>query len=366
MPTADELLSGVTVTRLADQLAAVDPTRSWSSIRASATALNGLTFSERGRAVADALQRDLPKTYPAMEKIFRKALRDTQSAGWLIMPVAEVTARTALASARDADFEAGLQFLAALTPRLTAEFAIRAFLTADLERSLAVIAGWATHRDPHVRRLASEGTRPRLPWAKQIPALKRRPETTLPILDALYRDDEEYVRRSVANHLNDISRASPDLAVTTARRWLATPADTTPQLVRRALRSLIKQANADALSLLGFAPTGQVVSSTLAIDTAEVAVGGELNFECVLENTGTEPVRIAVDYVLHFQKSNGAMAPKIFKLAVRTLAGGERITLNKAHSFRPITTRVHYPGAHAIELQINGIRANRTVFDLVG
>jgi 3-methyladenine DNA glycosylase AlkC len=365
MPTADELLSAATVRRLAAILAAVDSTRSWSAVRASAAALDDLSFSERGRAVADALQVDLPKTYPAVEKLFRKALRDPQFSGWLIMPVAEASARTALASARGSDFEAGLQFLTALTPRLTAEFAIRAFLAADLDRALAVVAGWTTHRDPHVRRLASEGTRPRLPWAKQIPELKLRPEATLPILDSLYRDDEEYVRRSVANHLNDISRISPGLAVTTATRWRAAPADSTPRLVRHALRSLIKQADADALSLLGFSPTDHLVSSALVIDTARVDLGGELNFACTVENTSDAPVRIAIDYLLHFQKSNGTMAPKTFKLAVRTLAARERITIRKTHSFRPISTRVHYPGPHAIELQINGTRVNRTSFEVV-
>jgi 3-methyladenine DNA glycosylase AlkC len=365
MPTADELIGTSTVRALARCLRTADPSREWNSVRASANALAGLGFGERGQAVAAALVADFPASYGGTDTLVRTALRDPAFSGWMIMPVAEAVARRAIASRRDADFERGLRLLAALTPRLTAEFALRSFLAADVDRTLATVVEWTGAADAHVRRLASEGTRPRLPWAKRVPALLARPETTVPIVDRLYRDGEEYVRRSVANHLNDISRMSPDLAVGIARRWLAEPSDSTPRLIRHAMRTLIKGANADALTLVGFPPLPQALSSTLRVDETSVRAGHELAFECVVVNTSADAVRIAIDYVLHFQKANGILAPKIFKLTTRTLAPGERLTVVKRHSFRPITTRVYHLGAHAIELQINGARANFTPFDLV-
>ncbi|MFI6759709.1 hypothetical protein ACIBF5_11305 [Micromonospora sp. NPDC050417] len=276
----------------------------------------------------------------------------------------EAVAVRALGSPRDGDFEAGLGLLAALTSRLTSEFALRTFLNADLDRTLATAVGWSGHPDEHVRRLASEGTRPRLPWAKQVPALKQRHDATLPILDALYRDDVEYVRRSVANHLNDVSRLAPDLAVATAARWSARPEPTTPRLVRHAMRTLVKAADPGALALLGFPPAADVTVSGPYLAETSVGLGGELAFELVVANKGTQDANLVIDYVVHHRKANGTLAPKVFKLTTRVLAPGQQLTLSRRHSFRPISTRRYYPGEHAIEVQVNGVRSGTASFDL--
>jgi 3-methyladenine DNA glycosylase AlkC len=364
MPFADELIGTAAAAGLVERLAIAAPERSWSAVRRAGRpkALARLGLSERARSLRDALLSDGPAEYSQFEALIRTALSDPAFTGWMTWPVTEAVAT--LATDDPDHLEAGLELLAALTPRLTGEFALRTFLDADLDRTLAAVQGWTAHEDEHVRRLASEGTRPRLPWARRVPALSAHPAKTIPILDRLYRDDAEYVRRSVANHLNDLSRADPELAVSTAARWSSRPDANTARLVRHALRTLIKQADPGALALLGFeAPAGLLVEGP-TIEQAYVNTGESLSFAVAVTNPGPEPARVAIDYVVHYRKANGSLAPKVFKLTTRTLGPGERIKVVRRQSFAPITTRRHYPGEHAIELQVNGVAYGRTTFEL--
>ena len=365
MPTADELLSAAAVIALADCLRVAAPGQEWASLGASTATFDRLALSERATIVRDALMADLPASYAATAKIFREALKDEAFTSWMIWPVGEAAAVKALASSRSRDFDDGLKLLAQLTVRFSSEFAIRSFLNADLQRTLGAAVRWTEHPDETVRRLASEGTRPRLPWAKQVPAFRSQPAAAIEILNALYRDESETVRRSVANHLNDISRADPDLAVRTAKRWLKKPAATTTQLVRHAMRTLIKQANPGALSLMGFSSPDQISISTPEVEAMVVSLGGELVFDGVVVNQGSSEARVVIDYVIYYRKANGKVAPKVFKLSTKTLLPGGRITVHKRHSFKPISTRKHYVGQHAIELQVNGARSERTSFEVV-
>ena len=254
--------------------------------------------------------------------------------------------------------------LAVLTPRLTSEFAIRLMLDHHFARAMPIVLGWTSSADPDVRRLASEGTRPFLPWATRVPAVLADPTATLPVLHALYRDENEVVRRSVANHLNDLSRQQPELVVATTAAWLAAPDANTAQLVRHALRTLIKKGHPQALAQLGFHPAEVEVAGPV-LDLAQVPYGGTIGFSVGIRNTGTEPTRLAVDYVMHHQKANGTLAGKTFKLSIVTLAPGERVQLTRRHSFRAITTRRYYPGAHALAVQVNGVVSGRAEFLLL-
>lgn len=270
----------------------------------------------------------------------------------------------ALSRTADEAFHDALALLASLTSRLSSEFAIRTLLRHDLDRALHLIRSeWVGSSDVDVRRLASEGTRPYLPWATRVPGLLRDPEATIPILNALYRDDSEYVRRSVANHLNDLSRGHADLVVATARAWLGEPDANTGPLVGRALRTLVKRGDAGALDLLGF-HHAQVQVTDFTLNRATVAVGDTLAFAATLTNTGGQVGRLSIDYVVHHRKANGGTTGKTFKLTVRTLSPGEQFTITKSHSFRVITTRRYYPGSHSIELLINGVSAGRREFQL--
>ncbi|TFC04077.1 hypothetical protein E3O42_05620 [Cryobacterium adonitolivorans] len=184
--------------------------------------------------------------------------------------------------------------LAALTPRLTSEFAIRLLLNHDMARAMPIVLGWTGSTDPAVRRLASEGTRPFLPWAIRVPAILADPTLTLPVLHALYRDEDEVVRRSVANHLNDLSRQQPDLSIATTASWLAAPDANTASLVRHALRTLVKKGHPQASAQLGFHPAEVHVLGPV-LDAATVAFGGTIGFTVDIRNAGDAPVRLAVD-----------------------------------------------------------------------
>ncbi|GAA2787651.1 DNA alkylation repair protein [Crossiella cryophila] len=365
MPTADELLGPDVAAHLLRGIARIAPGSRLPALRRAAKSLAGLSLRERSDLLKDALLADLPGDYPSLDRQFRAALGDPAFTGWLVWPVTEAVSARALAQDPPAIAEA-LHLLAALTPRLTAEFAIRPLLAADLDRALPIIQTWTGDPDEHVRRLASEGTRAHLPWARKVRPILDRPECTIPILDALYRDESEYVRRSVANHLNDLSRAEGDLVVATAARWLAEPDEHTPRLVRHALRTLIKKGHPEALALLGFAPAAGVIVHGPELAGRTVAIGAELPFEVRLENTGANPATLAVDYVVHHLKANGKRTPKVFKLTTCVLAPGERITFSRRHSFKVISTRVYYPGEHEIEVQVNGAASGRTAFRLTG
>ncbi|WP_329129576.1 DNA alkylation repair protein [Streptomyces sp. NBC_01476] len=366
MPTAEELISAASIRRLGEILRAVAPQESdWRTVTASSRRLGPLALGERARTVAAAILADLPGGYRPLAAVVRSALGEPELTGWMIWPVTEAVATAATASEQPADFADGLALLAALTPRLTGEFALRTFLNADLGRTLGIVREWTGDPDPAVRRLATEGTRPKLPWAKQVPGLNREPGRTVPILDLLHKDADEAVRRSVANHLNDLSRLAPELAVATAERWLKDPDGATRGLVRHAMRTLVKKGDPAALGLVGFRGERDALAVTGPEPAArEITVGDELVFTAAIRNTSAEPVVLAVDYVIHYQKANGSLAPKVFKLAKRTLAPGESVELVRRHSFRPITTRVYHPGPHALELQVNGHRFGRAGFVL--
>ncbi|PCG83130.1 DNA alkylation repair protein [Streptomyces sp. WZ.A104] len=350
MPTADELINPRTTDLLASVMAAGGAAPA-TALRGCGALLEDLAFSRRVTAVKEAVLADLPDAYPAFADVVHAALRQPEFTGWMTFPVNAAVTERALAS--DV-FEPGLDLLATLTPLLTAEMAVRPFLSADPPRALERAMLWTRHPDPHVRRLASEGTRPRLPWASRLTAFVADPTPALPILDALYRDPSEYVRRSVANHLNDISHDHPGTAVTTAARWLAEPAPTTPALVRHGLRTLVKAGDRDALALLGHDPDVRVRVVGPDVRTPHVQLGEDLVFGYEVTNTGPRTARLVIDYVVHYRKANGSLSPKVFKLTSRDLLPGERRSGVRRHPLRPLSTRRHHPGAHRVQLQING------------
>ncbi|ELT43816.1 putative DNA alkylation repair protein [Arthrobacter nitrophenolicus] len=256
----NELINAGSVRTLTRILGQTAPAIRWDRTAAAASGLDRLVLRARTDLLAGALVADIAGSpspgYATAARSFRAALQVPEFTGWFVWPVSEAAVTLALDSGAAGDFDDCLALMAALTPRLTSEFAVRRLLARDPERALAAAREWADSADEHVRRLASEGTRPYLPWAVRVPSLIQRPQATIPILDALYRDPSEYVRRSVANHLNDLARHAPDPVVDTARRWLTAPDANTARLVRHGLRTLVKKGHPDALALLGFTPAG--------------------------------------------------------------------------------------------------------------
>lgn len=319
-----------------------------------------LELKQRSQLIADHLHAILPSDLAARHAVIRAMLHPHQHAGlghqsddegirgWGMMPLGAVVGQHGLA-----DFEGSLELLREMTERFSSEFDVRHYLLADQDRALRVMRGWIDDPNHHVRRLVSEGTRPRLPWAMRLPALIADPTPILPFLEALRDDEEEYVRRSVANNLNDIAKDHPDLIASLAKDWLDGADHRRRRLLRHACRTLIKEGNREALAVFGFEPV-QVELTGLSLEAHMVQLGGALVFQADLRSTARTAQFLIIDHVLHLRKANGSLAPKVFKWKTLTLAAGEAVRLKRSHPIRPVTTRRYHEGNHALSLRING------------
>jgi 3-methyladenine DNA glycosylase AlkC len=262
------------------------------------------------------------------------------------------------------DPDASLPALGTFTLVVSAEFAVRPFIVRYPEASFLQMRRWAEDPDPRVRRLASEGCRPRLPWAMALKPLQDDPAPILPILTALRHDPSADVRRSVANSLNDIAKDHPGLVVDTLAGWQDGSSEVA-DITRHALRTLMKQGDADALGLLGYAPSPEVVVAGLAVSPAEVRVGDSTNLSFTVASTSDRDQSLMIDAVVFFRKARGHASPKVFKLRIAQLGPGDSVGIRRKISLAPLSTRRIYPGTHAVEVQINGSRFGRREFEVV-
>ncbi len=250
-----------------------------------------------------------------------------------------------------------------LTRHGSAEFALRPFLARDLAGTLAVLREWAAADDEHVRRLASEGSRPRLPWGGALQALVADPSPTLPLLAALRADASLYVRKSVANHLNDITKDHPERVLDLVSGWDRADART-GWIVRHALRTLVKRGHPRALALLGAGKEARA-EATLTARPKRIRLGDTLELAAVLRSTAARGAQeLIVDYVVHYARASGRASEKVFKWKQLSLAPGETVALTRRQTIRDFSTRKHHPGRHVVELQVNGRRLARTSFTL--
>lgn len=360
-PLKNLLHPGV-VTAIADRLSQCAPGFDRDRFAASTgDGLEALELMQRSLKIRDALLETLPADFPAAATVIDAALPSGTApglSGWALLPVSQFVAARGLG-----DFELSLSLLRRLTRHFTAEFAIRPFIHADQDRALAAIRGWVADSDPHVRRLASEGTRPRLPWAMRLPKLVRDPQPILPILTALIDDPEDYVRRSVANSLNDIGKDHPDLVADFVARHIAGAPPQRLRLLRHASRTLLKQGHRGVLANFGFAPPSGI-DTRLSLATPAVRFGDSLVFGLTVENSHGSKQQVMIDYAVHHRRANGGTSPKVFKWTVATLEPGASRTLEKRHSMRPITTRRYYAGTHRLVVLVNGEAVSEADFEL--
>ena len=326
-----------------------------------------LALLARGWKIADALQAHLPQRYPEAVEILVRSLgpRLDSSQGngmvpFLYMPHAFFVARYGLDH-----FEPSMRAQYEITKRFTAEFSIRPFLERHRDATLARLAEWTRDPDPHVRRLVSEGTRPRLPWAPRLRDFQRDPAPVLALLERLKDDPELYVRRSVANNLNDIGKDHPEVLFEVARRWKAGADANRQWIVRHALRSAVKRGEAGALRALGFgAASAGLAVARAAITPRKALRGGAVTIAFDVRNAGKRRGRAIVDFRIHFVKASGRAAPKVFKLRAVDLAPGESVRLSKKVSLADLTTRRHHPGRHAVDALLDGKPVPIGSFDL--
>jgi 3-methyladenine DNA glycosylase AlkC len=334
--------------------------------------LQSLELKARAQHLCAALEATLPADFESAAAVIEASLAPMQGdedlsalragdpglAGWAVWPLAEFVARRGLATPARA-----LQVLHAITQRFTAEWALRPFIVEHPTLAFETLHRWTRDASPHVRRLVSEGSRPRLPWGLQLKGLIADPSPTLPLLAALQDDESEYVRRSVANHLNDIAKDHPALVAEWLEMHLPEATPERRALLRHASRTLIKRGDARVLKSWGLGRrfAGEVA---LTVSPKRVALGGTVELALSLQSTARRTQKLAIDYAVHHVKADGRASAKVFKGWVLDLAPGETRELIKRHSMRPVTTRRYHAGRHVVDLRINGEVRAKGWFDL--
>lgn len=320
---------------------------------------NGLELKQRMHRIAGALRTHLPGSYRQQLAVLKRAA--PAFGGFEAMFFPDFVEQFGLD-----DEKASLDALEHFTRFSSSEFAVRPFIVAAQERTLARMLAWAGHDDPHVRRLASEGSRPRLPWGMRLPALMADPVPLMPILAALRADPSEMVRRSVANNLNDIAKDHPAFVLDLARRWLGERA-ATDALLKHACRTLLKRGDAGALRLFGHDHEARAQVSDFRLAAARLPIGSTLGFGFAVTLAQKEAAKLRIEYAVDFVKASGSTSRKVFKIGERNFQPDERAHIERRHRFTDFSTRRHYPGTHRIAIIVNGVeRAARKVRLLAG
>lgn len=325
--------------------------------------LEALEMKPRVLMLRDELRKRLPESYPKALQILLKSTKRKELTGFDLWPYTEFVQTYGLDYHKES-----LEALKELTKLFTSEWAIRPFIKKYPKPTMAFLKSCAKDKNVHVRRWASEGTRPRLPWGERLHEFIKEPRSTLEILEQLKFDSELYVRKSVSNHLNDIAKDHPDLVVDVLRQWQKTAGNIHKEkidwVIRRALRTLIKQGDPDALQLLGIDLNARYSVGKINLKEKNIKLGEKIEFTFEVKSLADTDQTLVVDYIIHFVKANRKTAPKVFKLKTIKLLGATKVTLSKAHPIKRITTREYYSGLHTVEIQINGKKVGRQKWSL--
>lgn len=353
----ESIFSEARVRHIADACVAIVPKFDRAAFMAAALhEWAALSVMQRLRRISQSLQPVLPQDYTgALEVLYQLAPRVNNRFVTMVLP-------DYVALYGRHEFERSMAALKTFTTFGSSEFAVRQFLLDDRDRTLAAMRTWASDSNEHVRRLASEGSRPRLPWSFRLPRDMADPSLTAPILDALNNDPSAYVRTSVANHLNDITKERSDWVMDHVTRWpLEQP--WTMWIVRHALRSEIKKANPDALALLKAEPAS-IRADHVNASPSTVKIGMSVLIDMQITSTSDAVQKLIVDYAVHYVKKSGATSRKVFKWRTLSLGSHRHVTLKQTQRIHDFTTRRHYAGHHRIDIIVNGEIVAQTGFDL--
>ncbi|MBM3778737.1 MAG: DNA alkylation repair protein [Acidimicrobiia bacterium] len=358
------------VRRLAADLARAHPAfPATRFVRDACAGLDALELLDRGRQIARALGTHLPPSYPDAIDVLLRSLGPEHASDELVgagMAPFFYLPHTVFVAEHGLDhFDRSMRAQYELTKRFSAEASIRPYITKDPERTLAQLRAWAGDPDPHVRRLVSEGTRLRLPWAPRVAWLDAHPTRILALLDLLKDDPASLVRRSVANNLNDLGKVHPGLLTDTCRRWLWRAPPERRALVEHALRSAVKRGSPEALGLLGYGTSAAVAIEAARFVPARAAIGGRVSIEFTLPSRSRTAQDLLVDLAVHFVKADGRTASKVFKLTRVTLPPRGRVALRKSISLAVHTTRTPRPGRHPVDVVVNGAATRLGAFHVV-
>lgn len=353
-----------------------DPTFDSSAFSRTITLkLTELELKDRVRLIAATIHKHNNKNYKKNLNVLLKTLapddkhiekewdnNDTTNglSGFLAWPIAQYIEDYGLDH-----FSISLKAIKEVTKRFTGEFAIRPFIQKDSAKVLSYLEKWVKDKNHHVRRLVSEGTRPNLPWGMKVENLTKTPNTYIHLLDQLYDDESEYVRRSVANHMNDLSRHHPELFYKLMQKWSKkNKSKIVQRCIRHACRSELKKGNTKALKLLGYKKNINISIKDNKLSPKKIKEGANINLEFKLKNLSSKKEPILIDYIISYLKSNGTYTKKVFRLKDTTIGPNSSIDIKKVIKFKKVTTRVHYSGTHYIEIQVNGHILSKSVFEL--
>ncbi|WP_104381881.1 DNA alkylation repair protein [Sphingobacterium sp. HMA12] len=350
--------------QLADQFSRVKPDFDGKQFikRIFSANFNDLEWKERTKHSTKTLHEFMPPDFEEAVNLINQVVRNSIAAGhsggleYIIFP-------DYIETYGIDHFELAVESFELVTTFITCEFAVRPFIIKYRERMIAVMEQWAESPRAAVRRLASEGMRPRLPWAMAIPFLKQNPAPILPILNLLKSDVSESVRRSVANNLNDISKDHPVILLEIARHWRGTSSET-DAIIKHASRTLLKQGHPEILHYYGLDGT-DFKTTDLCIETPVVKIGEKVSFSFQIENTQPYPKALRLEYGLYYKKSNGLLSRKVFKISERIYQGSETNRIQRNQSFKVITTRKFYTGRHKISIIVNGQETLTMDFELI-
>jgi len=262
------------------------------------------------------------------------------------------------------NYNSSIRAFEEITQFTSCEFGVRPFIIKYEEEIIDQMILWSKHKHHAVRRLATEGCRPRLPWAMAIPSLKKNPNPIIPILENLKNDESEAVRRSVANNLNDISKDNPNTLINLVKKWLGKTKET-DWLIKHACRTLLKQGNPEVMKFFGFGSTKNITVDNFQILIPKVKIGKSLEFAFKLINTSISESKLRLEYGLYYQKANGTLSRKVFKISERKYPGNSTTEISRKQSFKLITTRKFYIGLHQLSIIINGNEFEKLDFELI-
>lgn len=365
----DQLFNESKIIKIADDIARVYPTfKKDKFIKNVVQSFPELELKQRITHIAECLKNHLPESYPdALEIILNSLpepcnpkLNDNDFGDFIYAAHSDFVAQFGCTAEH---LQISLHALEEITMRFSVEYAIRNFINAFPDETLKKIEQWSRHPHYHVRRLASEGTRPKLPWGVKIGLDTREP---LCLLDVLHADSTRFVTRSVANQLNDIAKINPDLVLERLNHWKKQKLQSPKELdfiIRHALRTLIKKGDKNALSFIGIHANPKITIQNIKISES---VQLNAHLEKYLEFVVHEDCTLLIDYVIHFQNSRGEMKSlKVFKWKQISANKNEQIQLSKRHEMKQfMTTRTLYPGKHQWSLQVNGDIINQQEFIL--
>lgn len=330
-------------------------------------AMNRIEYLEmkaRVVQISQILNEELPKNFKEAVSILLLTLKSEKNPegleGFILWPYTQFIEAYGLNH-----YSVSMKVLYEITKRFTSEFGVRPFFENHPERTYPLFHKQCADKNEHVRRWVSEGTRPNLPWGKNISHLKHNLSKNIELLEKLKNDPSEYVRKSVANHMNDITWIDENLALKTLKKWSKDKSPETQKLVRQALRNLVKKGNPKALSLLGYKADTKVTVDQIELSKKVIKEGDSFDLSFTVKNLEKSKASLMVDYKIHYPKKDRKISVKTFKLKTLTLGTGESALVSKKISFKKVSTRTHYSGEHKIEVQINGDIKAQSTFKLL-